>query len=178
MEKKFTCKILVLVMLGVFFLSGCSSVTLIQSHPSGAKVYIDGVPVGVTPYWHKDLKPVGSHTDLDLMLDGYESVSTIFVRNEQIEVGPLIGGFLCWPFWGWSMGYNPTHSYELTPLMPKPQQENNAVNSVQEIQQPQLQPESYTTKIQKLRELKQMLDEKLITKEDFDKQKQKILDEK
>ena len=36
---------------------------------------------------------------------------------------------------------------------------------------------SNKTKVERLKELKQMLDEKLINQEEFEKQKQKILDE-
>jgi hypothetical protein len=175
MEKKFTFKLTLIVMAAILLLSGCSSTTLIQSHPSGAKVYIDGVPVGVTPYWYSDLKPVASRTDLDLIKDGYESISTSFTRDEQINVGVVFGGFLCWPLWVWSMGYNPAHTYELVPLMPKPQQDESVIEGTQTPQQPQT--DSNFPKIQKLRELKQMLDENLITKDDFEKQKKKILDE-
>jgi len=81
------------------------------------------------------------------------------------------------------MEYKPTHNYELVPLMQQPQQIPEEV-SFPRISEPQLKqaelPEAQhvSSKAKRLRELKQLLDEKLINNADFEKQKQKILDEK
>jgi hypothetical protein len=182
MEKKITLKVASIVLAVAVLFSACASSTLIQSYPSGAKVYIDGQQVGVTPYWYSDTKIMGSVTGVDIIKEGYEPIYTTIERNERLDVGALIGGFCLWIPFLWTMQYQPAHSYELYPL-PLPKQNVVVQEPAKAIEaQVQLteksQVEAILPKLQKLRELKQMLDEKLITKEDFDKQKQKILDEK
>ena len=96
--------------------ASCSSTTLIQSEPSGAKVYMNGEYKGVTPFSYSDTKIVGSVTDIRLEKEGYETLHTLLSRNESADVGAIIGGvFFLFPFL-WTMKYNPTHLYELKPL--------------------------------------------------------------
>ncbi len=96
------------------FVAGCASTTMIKTQPPGAKVYLDGEPVGKTPYAMSDTKIVGSTTHVKLVLEGHEPYDAIIQRNEQFEPGPCIGGVLVlFPFL-WIMGYKPEHNYELT----------------------------------------------------------------
>lgn len=141
--------------------SSCASSTMIESSPSGAKVYINGESVGETPYKHRDTKIVGSNNAVKLEKEGFQTFETYFSRNEEADVGAIIGGiFFLVPFL-WTMKYKPTHSYELTPLDP----------------QKNLQTIPTTgSKAQKLRELKQLLDDKIITQEEFEIEKKKILE--
>jgi len=66
------------------------------------------------------------------------------------------------------MQYKPVHSYVLQPVVTEPA-------STPEMQKSQLITKS---KMDRLRELKQLLDEKIITTEEFEKEKAKILDAK
>lgn len=51
-----------------------------------------------------------------LKREGYEDFYTNLRKNEQVDVGAIIGGvFFLFPFI-WTMGYNPSHHYELYPL--------------------------------------------------------------
>lgn len=77
---------------GAVLLTSCASTTTIQSNPAGAKVYLNGEPVGVTPYTHADTKIVGSTTHVRLKKEGYETLNTAFSRNEEADVGAIIGG--------------------------------------------------------------------------------------
>lgn len=96
--------------------ASCSSTTIIQSEPSGAKVYMNEEYKGVTPLTYSDTKIVGSITTLRLEKEGYETFNTLLSRNERADVGAIIGGvFFLFPFL-WTMQYNPTHTYELKPL--------------------------------------------------------------
>lgn len=100
----------------VVLFASCSSSTLIQSEPSGAKVYMNGEYKGVTPFTYSDTKIVGSTTEIRLEKEGYEPLYTFLSRNESADVGAIIGGiFLLFPFL-WTMKYNPSHIYELRPL--------------------------------------------------------------
>lgn len=100
----------------VVLFASCSSSTLIQSEPNGAKVYMNGEYKGTTPYSYTDTKIVGSSTQLRVEKEGYETLNTILTRNESADVGAIIGGiFFLFPFL-WTMKYNPVHIYELKPL--------------------------------------------------------------
>lgn len=153
------------VLAGTILFSSCASSTMIQSYPSGAKVYLNNEPVGVTPYLHRDKKIVGSSTDVRLEKEGYQPLMTGFSRNEDADVGAIIGGvFFLIPFL-WTMKYKPSHSYELQPAMAGNQTMPN----------PGFVANPTQSKSDQLRELKKMLDEKLINQEDYEKAKAKIL---
>ena len=97
----------------VILVSGCSSTTVINSDPSGAKLYIDGVKTGKTPYVYTDSKIVGSTTSIKLKKDGFEDLNVVMSKNEKANVGAIIGGiFVLVPFL-WTMDYNPERTYEL-----------------------------------------------------------------
>ncbi len=114
-KTKLLSKAISLVLAGAILFASCSSSTLIQSSPSGAKVYLNGEYAGVTPYTHTDTKIVGSSTQVRLEKEGYETLNTAFSRNEDADVGAIIGGiFFLFPFL-WTMKYKPVRTYELVP---------------------------------------------------------------
>ena len=97
-------------------ITGCASTTVISSVPDGAAVYLNGEKVGSTPYVYSDTKIVGSSNSVTLKKEGYQDFATVFSRNEDVNVGAIIGGvFVLVPFL-WVMGYKPTHTYEMTQL--------------------------------------------------------------
>lgn len=157
-----TTKIYSFVMAAAIFLSSCSSVTMINSVPPGAKLYMNGEVVGTTPYAHRDTKIVGSTTSLKLEKEGYEPFYSVLSRDEEADIGAIIGGVLILIPFLWTMKYKPTHTYELTPL--------SGNVPIQEI------PVVTKSKADQLRELKMLLDEKVITQQEYEKEKQKILD--
>ncbi len=115
MKKKLVLKTMALLLATVFLFSACASTTVINSNPSGAKLYIDSEPVGTTPYTYSDTKIVGSSTPLRLVMEGYEDFNTVLKRNEEANVGAIVGGiFLLFPFL-WVMDYKSQHTYELIP---------------------------------------------------------------
>ncbi len=111
----------------------CASTTIINSSPSGAKLYIDGAPVGRTPYTYTDTKIVGSTTMIRLKKPGCQTVNTVISRSESFSVGACIGGaFVLVPFL-WIMGYNPSRNYELD-CNSSTQLEDEPANIIAEIQ--------------------------------------------
>jgi hypothetical protein len=101
--------------LTLFSLSACASTTIIQSQPPGARLYLNGEPVGVTPYTMTDTKIVGSTTTVRLEYPGFEPTTGVITRNEEFDAGACIGGvFLLFPFL-WIEGYRPWHVFELRP---------------------------------------------------------------
>ncbi|RPA69696.1 PEGA domain-containing protein [Cyclobacteriaceae bacterium YHN15] len=97
------------------FSAGCGSTTMIQSKPDNAKVYLNGEYVGTTPYAHRDTKIVSSTTIVTLEKEGYQPFNASFSRDEELDVGALIGGiFFLVPFL-WIMKYKPFRTFEMKP---------------------------------------------------------------
>lgn len=163
--KRKPLKTLPLVLATSILLASCSSTTMITSSPSGAKVFLNGEAVGTTPYKYSDTKIVGATTTVKLEKGGYETLNTSFSRSEKADVGAIIAGcFVLVPFL-WTMKYNPEHNYELPPLSGTKVEEAKK-NSGSAIK----------SKSEELRSLKQLLDDKVITTEEYEKEKKKILD--
>lgn len=158
-------KALAMLLAGTISLVACSSATVIESVPSGAKLYINGEPVGTTPYTHRDTRIVGSTNLLRLEREGYTPLSASFSRDEEADVGAIIGGiFVLVPFL-WAMKYKPAHRYELSPATP--------------VGTPSANPNEGQgkSKLEKLQILQQLLEKKAITQEEFEQEKKKILAE-
>jgi len=103
------------LLVAVIMLSSCASSTLITSVPPGAKVTINGMLKGVTPYQMTDTKIIGATSTIRLELNGYQPKDVMISRNEKVDVGAVIGGLFFWFPFLWTMGYEPMHMYELTP---------------------------------------------------------------
>ncbi len=104
-----------LAALTVSAFAGCASSTVLQSNPPGARVSLNGVVVGTTPYTMTDTKIVGSTTPIRLEYPGYQTLDTSISRNEELDVGPLIAGiFLLVPLL-WVEKYQAVHMYQLQP---------------------------------------------------------------
>ncbi|MGM0634819.1 MAG: PEGA domain-containing protein [Bacteroidota bacterium] len=164
-------KTISLVLVGSILLSSCASSTTINSVPNGAKLYLNGESVGTTPYTHRDSKIVGSSTSVKLEKEGYETLNTSFTKDEEVDAGAVVGGiFFLFPFL-WTMKYKPTRNYELKPI---PVEEEVTTETVETKELPQ-QKQSLS-KVEKLRAFKELLDEGVITEEEFEKEKKKILE--
>lgn len=147
--------------------TSCASTTLIRSIPEGAKVYVNGEPMGTTPCYYKDTKIVGSTNTLRLEKEGYEPLNTSFSRTEEVDVGAIVGGLFVWVPFLWTMKYKPNHTYELYPISDFGNKNQMPVSASKEF-----------SFIEKLRDLKAALDEGLISQEEFEEMKTKILEEK
>lgn len=147
-----------LLMLLIMFYS-CSSTTLIQSTPTGAKVFLDSEYVGTTPVKMKDTKITGSTTMVKLESEGYENLLTSITKDEEINPGAIVGGFFFLVPFLWTMQYKNVHNYELKPLVNK------------SIEQTDLRSDL----VNEIREIKKLLDEGLISQDEFVKAKEKIM---
>jgi hypothetical protein len=145
-------------------IASCASSTVIDSVPGGAKVYINESYAGTTPYKHTDKRIVGSTLDVRLEMNGFEPLSTTITKNEEVDVGAVIGGFLLVVPFAWVMKYQPEHVYELVP------RGTSSPGTVK------ARLSGKASKADKLRELKQLLDDKVITQEDYDAEKKRILE--
>ena len=95
--------------------SSCASSTIIDSSPSNATIFLNGEKVGTTPYRHRDTKIVGSTNQVRIEKEGYKTYTTTFSKNEEIAVGPLIGGFFVLVPYLWIMKYKEARVYDLIP---------------------------------------------------------------
>ncbi len=127
-------------------------------------MYIDGAFVGETPYTYSDTKIVGSSLMLKLEKEGYKPLVSNMTRDEEVDVGAVIGGVFFWVPFLWTMKYKPFHTYELEPLGEGVTAESLKAQDVQK------------STADKLREMKQLLDDGVITQGEFDKEKTKILE--
>jgi len=106
--------IVCLITLAAF--AGCVSSTVLQSQPQGARVFLNGVPVGTTPYTMTDTNMSGTATQVRLEYPGFDPFNAMIVRSEELDPMALIGGiFLLVPFL-WILGYQPTHYFTMQPL--------------------------------------------------------------
>lgn len=151
----------------IVFLASCSSTTVIRSEPPGATLYLNGERVGTTPYTHTDTKVVGSQNIVELQLEGHETLITTFSRTEEADAGAIIGGFfLFFPFL-WTMKYKPVRTYELAPL----------TEEQMEWREAQMRAPATDSVTERIRNLKALLDEGLITEKEYEQAKAKILEE-
>ncbi len=95
--------------------AGCASTTMIQSQPPGARVILNGVAVGNTPYAMTDANIIGSTVSVRLEYPGYEPLNTYISRNEELDPLPFIGGFFLLVPFLWMFKYQPAHFYQLQP---------------------------------------------------------------
>lgn len=164
---------LIAITLVIIISSSCVSTTKIQSNPNNAKIYINGEYKGITPYDYSDTKIVGSTTSIKLERQGYETFNGSLCRNEQADAGPIIAGifFGIWPFL-WSMKYYPTHTYEL-----KTDRANDNIE-LSDIKDNPNKADNNTSRTEiylQIRELKKLQTEEIITNEEFNSEKGKLL---
>jgi hypothetical protein len=151
---------------------------MFQSVPSGARVYVDNQPVGITPCRYSDSKTIMTSINVKLEKDGYQTLETIIDKDEEVDVGMAVLAFFFLVPGLWALKYKPLHTYELKPVGAIEQ------TPVKEWAEPSSRPEGSVqpqpvkkSKAERLREMKQLLDDKIITQEEFEKEKKKILDE-
>ncbi len=74
--------------------AGCVSSTVLQSQPPGARVFLNGVPVGTTPYTMTDTQHQRHRDAGSARVPGLQPFNTYIVRNEELDPLALIGGHL------------------------------------------------------------------------------------
>jgi hypothetical protein len=144
--------------------TSCASTTMIQSYPENAKVYINGEPVGRTPFAYTDTKISFSNTHIRLEKEGYEPVCESLCRDEQIDAGAVIGGLLFWYPFLWTFEYKPEHTYELEPL-----------NGASDMAFQSAERRLTSSETDQLIQLKRLLDNGVLTPEEYEREKAEIL---
>lgn len=166
--------LLFFAVLAVVFFNSCASSTLITSEPPGAELFVNGRHVGKTPFTYTDTRILGNKVDITIEKEGYIPLRTFFTRTEDVDVGAVVGGLFVWPAFLWAMKYNPEHFYELAPIFADKAPEDQLLPPPPPQPYQAVKPES---KVERLRELKKLLDEKILTEAEYQKEKEKILNE-
>lgn len=96
----------------------CSSQVLITSEPAGARVKLDGLEVGATPYLHRDAKISGYSLEVELQHPDYRTYQGVIHKAKSVNVGAAIGGIVFWPLWAWVLGYPPVWHAWMTKVTP------------------------------------------------------------
>lgn len=146
----------------ILFATACSSSTMITSSPTNTRLFINGQAVGETPYRLRDSKIVFSETEIRLERNGYETIYATIAKDSQPKAGPIIGGFFLVIPWLWALGYAPNYHYVLNRTQP---------------QEGIINPEFHMTKAERLMQLKVLYDEGILTLEEFEREKKRILEE-
>jgi hypothetical protein len=163
------------LVISVLFTS-CVSSTIIRSFPEGADLRIDGIDVGQTPYRYEDSKIAFSSTDIRLSKEGYRSYNDVISKDEEVDIGPAIAGFFVVIPWLWVMKYRSSYTFNLKPEVPQDYPVITIAPPAVDSTTKKTNDQS-NSKLERLRELKLMADEGLITQEDYEMQKKKILAE-
>ena len=156
-------KIAALLLSSILLFASCSSTTLIKTNVPNAKVYIDGRPAGRSPFKYKDMKLSGATTDIRIEAEGYKTLNSEFSKDKILNTGALVGGlFFTIPFL-WILRYDPVQYFELEPIDSEKERLKRT-------------PGYVPTLADKLRDLKELLDDNIISLEEFEEQKRKLLD--
>jgi hypothetical protein len=148
--------------------SGCKSTTLIQSSPSGARVYINNEYKGMTPLLYSDRKMTGSVTDLKIEKEGFDPFVYRLKRDEKVDGGAIFCGyFTILPFL-WIMEYNPARMYELKPFSGLPKDTLTPLKSNMNIEANKLKASGVVNdKFALLRDIKNLLDAEILNESEY-----------
>lgn len=153
----------------IILFSSCVSTTKIDTIPTGANLYINEMYAGTTPYFYSDTKIVGSTTRLRFEKEGFEVLNAYLTRDEDVDVGAIVAGVFVWVPFLWTLKYVPFHNYSLVPL-----QNYISTDTVPAV--PSISTEKSKTNEEKLQELKLLYEKNLITIEEYQTARKKILE--
>jgi len=101
---------LFLIIVSLFILASCSSTTELRTIPSGAKVWVDGELLGLSPVSYYDRYLAGSTVKATFIKKGYEDRSVEITKDclyvHRIFWFPVLS-------WPWITGYREQYTFEL-----------------------------------------------------------------
>ena len=162
----------IIFLLPILFLLSCSSTTYIKTHPSEAKVYENNSLKGYTPYMHWDRESGGSKTFI-LKKAGYKDKTITITKSEFNPVRLIAPPIIALP---WIYDYPYEHFYELDKELNNntPSSDNTQIPVSPEVLTPS--DNSVSEYARKLRAIKALKDEGLLTNEEYEKKRKSITD--
>ncbi|MDP2853419.1 MAG: hypothetical protein Q8O28_04130 [Smithellaceae bacterium] len=162
-----------MIVSSMLILFGCASTTYIRTLPSAAKIYEGDVLKGFTPYMHWDREEGNASRTFILYKEGYKD-KIITIKKTDFNPMRIIGPpVLAWP---WLYDYPYEYVFELEksgqPIAEKTLQSVPTYPNL-ETQPKMSDPSGY---VQKLRELKKIKEEGLITDKEYEQKRKAIID--
>ena len=180
----------IIIFLLMLLLLGCASYTVIKTLPDGAKVKKGEQLMGITPYefWDRDLSY--TETTYTLQMEGYKDRQITITKNvlyiHRLILPPILG--LPWLF-----GYQPTYFFDLEKAVKNRQRLNPEISdkmdtitedkklSISDIPSSShlgTKPRNadFSESNQKLRELRKLKDEGLLTEKEYEKKRKEIVE--
>ncbi len=101
--------------------TACTSTTVVNSRPQGARVYIDGAFIGEAPATHSDTVTATTKNLVKLELPGYKQTNGIIAADQwvtsKVVFSVICGAFTLIGLVGllWSTEYRPSYEFTLAP---------------------------------------------------------------
>jgi len=163
----------IIFLLPILFLLSCASSTYIKTLPEGAKIKEGDILKGVTPYLHWDRGIGTGGRTFTLQMEGYKDKTIIIERREFKAQRIILLPVLAWP---WIFGYPDEYFFELEKAVqndvPSSIKQNIPVSSKISTQPSKVETEH----AQKLRELKKLRDEGLLSDVEYELKRKAIID--
>ena len=106
----------VLVLVLALFASACTSSTVIRSSDPDSRIYVNGEYMGTGRAYYSDQKIAFSRNEVEIRKDGCRPERYSFRRNEEADVGAIVGGLLFTVPYLWVTEYKSHRSYEFNCL--------------------------------------------------------------
>lgn len=100
------------LILMVLLTTACTSSTVIRSSDPDSRIYVNGEYLGTGRAYYSDEKVAFSRNQVEIRKDGCQPDYHSFRRNEEADVGAIIGGILFTVPYLWVTEYKHSHSYE------------------------------------------------------------------
>jgi len=107
-------KKLAILFAGAVLMHSCATTTVISSNIPESDVYIGGKKKGTTPYYHKDMLPMGSFRKVEIKKEGYESYEGKISKFDRANGAAIFAGFVVVAPWLWSGTYDHCYQFDLT----------------------------------------------------------------
>lgn len=156
---------------------GCAGKTWIHTDPPANVFSSNGELLGVSPFEYSDMKLSGAETVLVIKAKGFKT-KTVTIKKDVFSIENFLGfPLLTIP---WSYVYEKNYSFEL-----EKSTEGNILGSAEITNPNHLKPADvevkesspdFSANAQKLRELKQLRDQGLITDNEYEQKKKAIID--
>lgn len=102
----------VIIALALLVSAGCTSSTVIRSSDPDARIYVNGEYLGTGRAHYSDEKVAFSRNEVEIKKDGCQSEHYSFRRNEEADIGAIIGGIFFTIPYLWITEYKDRHNYD------------------------------------------------------------------
>ena len=102
----------ILIVLAALLASACTSSTVIRSSDPDSRIYVNGEYMGTGEAYYSDEEVAFSRNKVEIRKAGCRSEYHSFRRNEEADIGAIVGGIILTVPFLWVTEYKPYRSYE------------------------------------------------------------------